>query len=172
MEIVPRRKNLSFLLQQVQQTEAPVCEGSVRLAEGERAMPGRQAGRPSELPPLLYPSNGRRKPGGREAGGGEARSFVRSSLRDRIVSVGKRQLRRRSLRGCRSVGSLLAWMPTAAGRNEGTEEGGDLGWAQTRASLAATSLLRSAAADADGAAHTSNADLNERKSLVDRPRGR
>ena len=88
------------------------------LRASEQCQAGRQSGRPSELPPLLYPSNGRRKPGGREAGGGEARSFVRSSLRDRIVSVGKRQLRRRSLRGCRSVGSLRAWMPTAAGRRK------------------------------------------------------
>ena len=90
--------------QHVQQTaaaaiEAAVCVESVRARlaeggrEGGRAMPAGQAGRQADRQverassslSLIYPSNGRRKPGGREGGRlekwrGKARSFVRSSL--------------------------------------------------------------------------------------------
>ena len=169
MEIVPRRKNLSFLLQQVQQTEAPVCEGSVRLAEGERAMPGRQAGRQAERASSSLLSIQRPKEAGRERGRRRRGAFLRSFLPARQNCVSGETAASSSLTPRLSVGRQLARLDAHGGRKE---EGGDLGWAQTRASLAATSLLRSAAADADGAAHTSNADLNERKSLVDRPRGR
>ena len=70
MKILPRLKTALKLLY-VQQTaiEAAVCEGSVRLVEGERAMLANQAGSQAERASSSHPS----KEAGRESGERQAR---------------------------------------------------------------------------------------------------